>query len=501
MRFVRCLPLVAALIQLAGPASRGQAGEENAALAPPVIKDAFGRDLSTAGITLVDWEGYLANPAPRFFIELPGDVALPARIVLRSAAPSLYFDLPSTVGADGPRKELEARSARDRLSFRLAVWPDRDGDNEEYELRVELTDAKQRRATARQRVRVLDQDRQREPEFRITLDFSRDRTGFFAKEENRRPVEQAAQDWAYFLADPGLEEVPAGAEETWIWEPDGFRKGETIKNKKPYQGFLVYAYGIQTPEVRSGGEPSRQGRWQRVRGKELPMRRSGGLEIEIRGNFNQRGWHTELPDDEWWRATNLRDVRNDLYSIAHHELGHTLAFNPAQPNFERFKTQGRWSAPTLRDYLGAAAKIDRADHFPETTDLASGKGAFGWEYHGEMPRCRWIITKFDLLAMSGVGYQLRDTSAFRPLVSTSKDLPSGARGRPYQTQLSVKGGTPAFCFDVVEGKLPTGLTLDSFTGKIAGTPRGEGRFSFTTRVRDSGMAGAEHQQAVNIFIE
>ena len=47
-----------------------------------------------------------------------------------------------------------------------------------------------------------------------------------------------------------------------------------------------------------------------------------------------------LGDAEWWRATNLGDMENDLYSIAHHEIGHALVFNPGHLRFERCRFLG-----------------------------------------------------------------------------------------------------------------------------------------------------------------
>lgn len=490
--------LMAAFVGTLGLACAAEV-EKDARLRPAVVRDVFDRDLAGVGITLVDWEGYMANPAPRFTVEAPAEAALPARVVLRSSEARLYFDLPSTAGAGGPRKELGFREPGQRGTFRLAIWPDRDGVDEDHELIVELTDAKGRTSEMRLPVHVVDQDCQRGQEYPIAVDYGRDRTGFFADEAKRRTIEQAARDWACFLADPGLEVVPAGAEKTWIWEPDGFRSGAFVTNAAPYSGFLVYAYGIRTPELRSGGEPSREGGFQRAGEADLRLRRSGGLEIEVRGNYNQRGWLVELPDREWFRATNRPEVPNDLYSIAHHELGHALAFNPHQPAFAEFKSRGRMEAEDVRKYLGAAPSIDRADHFRGTVDPASGFGAFGWEYHGVMPRGRWLITKFDLMGLRAVGYRLRETSAFRPL-AIAAELPTGSVGQPYTGRLLATGGTPAYCWDIVAGRLPPGLALDSFSGRISGTPREAGEFSFTARVRDSVEPGAAQRRESTIAV-
>src|SRR5271157_2242681 len=52
-----------------------------------VVQDVFGRPLGKRGLVLVDWEGYIANPAVRFFILPPPDAAYPATVVVRASEP------------------------------------------------------------------------------------------------------------------------------------------------------------------------------------------------------------------------------------------------------------------------------------------------------------------------------------------------------------------------------------------------------------------------------
>jgi uncharacterized repeat protein (TIGR01451 family) len=47
------------------------------------------------------------------------------------------------------------------------------------------------------------------------------------------------------------------------------------------------------------------------------------------------------------------------------------------------------------------------------------------------------------------------------------------------------GGTPSYTYSVASGALPAGLTLNTSTGAMTGTPTTAGPFSFTTRVTDS----------------
>ena len=323
-------------------------------------------------------------------------------------------------------------------------------------LELEFQDARGRIETVKLSCHVVNQDKKNQKSFPITIDFSQDRTGFFKDEKNRQVVTQAAQDWMYFFEPLPLDPVRAGKEKTFIWEPSGFKKGQYVVNTQEYTGYLLYAYGIKTDALRSGGEPSRDG-FQTLKGKQLSIRRSGGVEIETRGNFNTKGWLVSLAGADFWKATNLGDVPNDLYSIAHHEIGHSLVFNPANPLFEKAKNTGKLQDRALKEYLRNDPNIDKVDHLDGVIDPASRHGAFGYEYHGDFPLCRWQITKIDLLCAQAIGWPLRKTSAFVPLQLDIKALPVGVVGKKYAEKVQVTGGIPFYNWDITAGSLPTGL--------------------------------------------
>ncbi len=58
-------------------------------------------------------------------------------------------------------------------------------------------------------------------------------------------------------------------------------------------------------------------------------------------------------------------------------------------------------------------------------------------------------------------------------------------GMPYSFPLFALGGTPPYTFSLSGGALPTGLSLDSATGAVSGTPSSTGSSNFTVQVRDS----------------
>jgi uncharacterized protein YhjY with autotransporter beta-barrel domain len=63
-------------------------------------------------------------------------------------------------------------------------------------------------------------------------------------------------------------------------------------------------------------------------------------------------------------------------------------------------------------------------------------------------------------------------------------LPPAPQGSPYNQIVSATGGTAPYVFSILSGTLPPGLTLNSNTGAITGTPTTIGVFSFTIQALD-----------------
>src|SRR5712692_32748 len=73
-----------------------------------------------------------------------------------------------------------------------------------------------------------------------------------------------------------------------------------------------------------------------------------------------------------------------------------------------------------------------------------------------------------------------------PLPSiTTTTLPAGEQNVAYSTTLAASGGTPPYTWTITLGTLPSGLSLNSGTGVISGTPTGSGTSSFTVQVTDA----------------
>jgi len=465
------------------------------------VKDIFGRKLNGRRIILVDWDGHLANPAIEMRIDPPPGAVYPASAALTADGGRLYFDEPSNAGSTGPSKNLSFGNATAKTFF-LSIFPDRDSTDENYRMKVDFSDSAGTQSIIFVDIEVIDQDVGAAPNFEVHVDFSEDLSGFFLGSDERTIMQDAVDDWAYFIDDMQLDPVPAGNERTHIWDyPLAWTPGggyHYVWNSFQYTGFLLYAYGIDTPEVRSGGEPSTFG-FQHSGGNQLPLRRSGGVETEVKGNYNTLGWFLTSGDDDWWVTKNFGSEPNDYYSIARHEFGHALAFNSGYPNFVAAESAGYFDDPAVVAYHGSPVPVNSTyDHFIGVVDRLSRRGIFGNEYGGSVPARRWLITKLDLLLMQAVGYPLRETSCLVPLTVVDDTLAPGQVQTPYSDSLGVEGGIPFRDWTLESGGLPPGLAMDRFTGTVSGTPTQSGLFYFSVRVVDYDLDSVIIQTSLSI---
>src|ERR1051325_6431140 len=374
------------------------------------VEDIFGRSLNLRGLTLVDWDGYMANPLIKFFVLPPTNAVCAGSATLTANGVRLYFDSPGNVSTGGPSKTVSLPNVAARPPVRLSLFPGRDGLDEDYTLTIIFTGANSAKQTNTVPIHVIDQDLPRTNDFTVVANFDRDITGFFTNATRRALVKQAAEDWAYFFAGMNLDVVGPGTESTYIWS-NNFNGGYYFNNTNSYRGYQLYAYGTTNMAHRSGGEGNFNGPVQRSNGVALTIKRSGGFEAEIVGNYNTLGWLLLTNDNDWLVTGNLGNETNDFYSIAHHEIGHALMFNPAHPGFNTAKAAGAFHSAAVTNYFGGPVAIDSFDHLNGSIDPESGQGVFGYEYYGSIPRKRWLITKLDLLCAQEVGCALRSSSA------------------------------------------------------------------------------------------
>ena len=85
-----------------------------------------------------------------------------------------------------------------------------------------------------------------------------------------------------------------------------------------------------------------------------------------------------------------------------------------------------------------------------------------------------------------------------PLGVSTSTLPNGTVGTAYTQTLAATGGTPPYTWSVSAGTLPAGLTLNTTTGVISGTPSVASSSSFTVKVQDT--LGATATQPLSIVV-
>lgn len=72
-----------------------------------------------------------------------------------------------------------------------------------------------------------------------------------------------------------------------------------------------------------------------------------------------------------------------------------------------------------------------------------------------------------------------------PVIITTQSLPPGAIGFAYSTYLGASGGKAPYSWYIQSGSLPYGLSLNTTTGAISGTPSTAGSYSIILRATDA----------------
>ena len=127
----------------------------------------------------------------------------------------------------------------------------------------------------------------------------------------------------------------------------------------------------------------------------------------------------------------------------------------------------------------------------------------GSELHAEMP-C--TSTACDLAAgtpitlaaggtTSGVNFTLGSCST---MTLSPPMLATGVVGRAYRHVLSASGGVAPFVFDVIDGALPVGVTLDRASGVLSGVPTVFGRHSVRVAALSANGCSTENAYTLDV---
>lgn len=481
------------------------------------IVDIFDRNV-TSGITLVDWEGPVRNPALKYYLKGNDTVEYPLTVNLLADEERAFFSLPSTISKDGPTKSMVLTSSDDLTSFLFSVYMDENYEDETFDLVLQYSvDG----IPARQiiPVTVIDQDIDRPLTYPVIVDFSEARDPLMLDPNTQAVITQAAEDWLYYVDGEGIDSIEVG--ESWldIGGQDHLFDAKRVTNPVAYKGYYLYAYGNtnQGPCVCSTGSPNRE-LLQTSGGEEVPIFRIGALHLNLFGqafNTPPTGWEVLGPYDNW---TQEGYVGTDMYSLAKHEIGHAMVFensplfllaqgrDPTNPYPDEtvIPTPNGFTSPALTAYYPDEVVPlfpESLSHVIRVLDPASQVPPYGGGVDDEvMPGGREMLTKLDILIMESVGYPLRDNGVTRPLALTADGTFNGDVNTDFEVSLVGQGGIPIYYYDISNGALPNGLELDSRTGILSGTPEEAGLFavSFSVKDYDERSLGATLEVTLNI---
>jgi hypothetical protein len=96
-----------------------------------------------------------------------------------------------------------------------------------------------------------------------------------------------------------------------------------------------------------------------------------------------------------------------------------------------------------------------------------------------------------------VGAQMAGFAAAAPL-GLIDHLQDGESGTPYTPRTVVVGGNSPFTITIPHGSLPPGLTFDSETGVLSGTPTAGGDFPFSVQATDADNTSASQTYSLHV---
>jgi putative Ig domain-containing protein len=101
---------------------------------------------------------------------------------------------------------------------------------------------------------------------------------------------------------------------------------------------------------------------------------------------------------------------------------------------------------------------------------------------------------------NAVTFVVKPAPAKPNLQITTSSLPGGQTGNAYAARLTAQGGTAPYKWSILQGALPSGLSLDPWTGEVTGLAQSSGTFMFTAQVEDSSATPLVAESALNIAI-
>ena len=131
------------------------------------------------------------------------------------------------------------------------------------------------------------------------------------------------------------------------------------------------------------------------------------------------------------------------------------------------------------DYYFLGRGVDNPPLHALADGVAGGNSVYAYGTNSLFPSQTWHAANYwvDVVFQAG--------SPPVPVITTTT-LSPGVIHVAYTATLTAANGTLPYTWSIIHGSLPLGLTLNSGSGAISGTPSVPGIFNFTVQVRDSG---------------
>lgn len=91
-------------------------------------------------------------------------------------------------------------------------------------------------------------------------------------------------------------------------------------------------------------------------------------------------------------------------------------------------------------------------------------------------------------------------AASEALIITTMNIADGVAETAYNATVVALGGTPPYTWSIARGNLPDGLTIDTASGVISGTPTKKGTYNFAIQVSDNATPANTDTQQLRIRI-
>jgi uncharacterized repeat protein (TIGR02543 family) len=226
----------------------------------------------------------------------------------------------------------------------------------------------------------------------------------------------------------------------------------------------------------------------------------------FRGGYTFIGWYTAKDGNDKWDFAAGK-VTSDMTLYAHWQEAIIYPETPFTPVTSAPTISGPGTISLLGGYSsysqaytfsGSPSPAYGIDTSKPNTALATFSGT-ALTIPSGLSAGSYTVTLYATNAVATVTKTISVTVSAVSISLTPATLPSGLAGRNYSGTLTASGGISPYTYSVTSGALPSGLSLDSNTGAISGTPDTRGIYSFTVTAADSGGNTGAGSYTVAIF--